>query len=202
MMIDFLDPGAWTALTQVLMADLVLAGDNAIVVGMASSGLPPALRRKAIMLGLAIATALRVVFSLVAIKLLSVIGLTLAGGILLLWVAWKMGRELVGGSAAGHAPTKLAKTMRAALIQIAVADVSMSLDNVLAVAGAAREYPLVLISGLIMSVALAGLASSLIARLLVKHRWIAYIGLAMVAGIAARMIWDGAHEVMPLVTPG
>lgn len=207
------DAAFWTSFAQVIMIDLVLAGDNAVVIGLAAAGLPPDLRRKAIFIGILAATAMRIVFALVATQLLAITGLLLGGGLLLLWVCWKMYQELRSGHAhdeaqavealsdsdvnadgvvAGGAPRK---TLRQAVTQIIIADVSMSLDNVLAVAGAAREHPTVLVFGLALSIALMGLAASLIARLLNRHRWIAWIGLAIVLYVAAHMIWEGWHEV-------
>jgi len=208
-MMEFFSAESLAALAQVLMVDLVLAGDNAIVVGMAAAGLAPELRRKAILVGIAAAAVLRIIFAALTSELLAIIGLTLAGGILLLWVAWKMWRELREPEAEDegaelvqdhdgtqkHAP----KTLGQALMQIVVADVSMSLDNVLAVAGAARDHMAVLIIGLAMSVFLMGAASTIIARLLAKHRWIAYVGLAMIGFIAVRMIYEGADEVAKVV---
>ena len=208
---------ALSALFQVIAIDLVLAGDNAIVIGMAAAGLPREMRARAIMLGIAAATVLRIGFALATTWLLAIVGLLLAGGILLLWVSWKMWRELRDGKAAedraqealadldlnrdgvvaGGGPTK---TFGQAALQIVVADVSMSLDNVLAVAGAAREHPEVLIFGLVLSIALMGLAASFIARLLNRHRWIAYLGLAIILYVSLDMIWRGGQEVMPLIS--
>jgi YjbE family integral membrane protein len=194
------------ALATVILIDLVLAGDNAVVVGMAAAGLPPEVRRRAIVLGIGAAAALRIVFALFTTQLLAVIGLTLAGGILLLWVVWKLAREIIhqrqqrklemaGSAAEEHAPAPPAKDLRHALIQIVVADVSMSLDNVLAVAGAARQHLPVLIIGLALSVALMGAAATVIARLLHRFFWISYVGLALIAYVAGRMIWEGGWEV-------
>jgi YjbE family integral membrane protein len=202
------------ALGQVIMIDLVLAGDNAIVIGLAAAGLPKDQRNKAILVGIIAATVLRIVFALMTTQLLQVLGLLLVGGILLLWVCWKMWRELREG--AGHdidaiealadedinRDNKIAggttrKTFAQAAWQIVIADVSMSLDNVLAVAGAAKDHPTVLIIGLILSIALMGLAASFIARLLQKHRWIAYVGLAIILYVAVDMIWRGGKEVWP-----
>ena len=187
------------ALGAVLLIDLVLAGDNTIVIGLAAAGLPADLRRRAILYGIAAATALRIVFAVLAVHLLAIVGLTLAGGILLLWVVWKMWRELraqpASGGAAPAAAPRRSKTFAQAMVQIAVADVSMSLDNVLAVAGAAGEHVWVLVVGLVISVALTGAASALIANLLNRHPWIAYAGLAVITYVAVDMIWRGAHEV-------
>ena len=212
-MLEIFTAEGMAALAQVIAIDLVLAGDNAVVIGLAAAGLPKEMRTKAILVGILAATVLRIVFALVTTQLMSVTGLVLAGGILLLWVCWKMWRELREGpqddQIAEEALTgedlnrdgKIApaprKTFRQAAIQIIVADVSMSLDNVLAVAGAAREHPSVLIIGLALSIALMGLAASFIARLLNRHRWIAYVGLAIIVYVALKMIWEGWHEVGP-----
>ncbi|MET3659927.1 TerC family protein [Aquamicrobium ahrensii] len=202
----------FTALLQVIFIDLVLAGDNAIVIGLAAAGLPADQRKKAILIGILAATALRIAFAIVAVQLLAILGLLLVGGILLLWVCWKMWRELrtspedeaeaaealANGQqpAAGRAPRK---TLMQAAVQIVVADVSMSLDNVLAVAGAARDHFTVLIVGLVFSIALMGLAASFIARLLHRYRWIAYIGLLIILYVALDMIYRGGMEVWPYV---
>ncbi len=211
----FTYPG-FIALLQVMGIDLVLAGDNAIVIGLAAAGLPKEQRNKAILVGILAATVMRIGFALITTHLLAIVGLLLAGGILLLWVCWKMWRELqqghgndnmaeesltdsdlnADGSVAGGAPRK---TFAQAAWQIVIADISMSLDNVLAVAGAAREHPTVLVIGLVMSIALMGLAATFIARLLNKHRWIAYLGLAIIVYVALKMMWEGWHEVQPFV---
>lgn len=187
------------ALASVMVIDLVLAGDNALVVGMAASGLESRQRRRAIVWGIVIATVLRIAFAGAALHLLEIIGLTLAGGILLLWVAWKLFREIYAmhRPAAGHdaAVGPPGKTLLQACLQIALADVSMSLDNVLAVAGAARGSFEILAAGLIVSVALMGVASEYIARLLARYPWISWIGLAIVTFVALRMIYDGSMEV-------
>jgi YjbE family integral membrane protein len=210
-MLEVFSADGFSALVQVILIDLVLAGDNAIVIGLAAAGLPKEQRGKAILVGVAAATGLRIVFAAIATWLLALIGLLLAGGILLLWVCWKMWRELrvssdgagtgahLGAHAANGTP---GKTFAQAAWQIVIADVSMSLDNVLAVAGAAREHPLVLVFGLGLSVALMGLAASFIARLLHRFRWIAYVGLAIILYVAARMIWEGSTEVHEAVTLG
>lgn len=189
----------FVALLQVLLIDLVLAGDNAIVVGLAVNGLPAEQRRRAIFLGVAAATVLRIVFALVTLQLLAIVGLLFAGGALLLWVCWKMYRELRRPQGAHVAATAAPKTMRSAMIQIMLADISMSLDNVLAVAGAAREHPWVLVLGLAISVVLMGAAASLVARLLDRYRWLAWIGLAIVLYISLKMLWEGGHEVFEAV---
>ena len=208
-MSEFLGPGVLSALLQVVLIDLVLAGDNAIVIGLAAAGLPEAQRGKAIMIGIVAATILRVLFAAVATQILQIVGLLLAGGILLLWVCWKMWRELratsveaskrLAGSVAGtDVEAKPRKTMLQATWQIIVADVSMSLDNVLAVAGAAREYPMVLVFGLVLSVAMMGAAASFISRLLQTHRWIAYVGLAVIVYVALEMIYRGTLDIVKL----
>jgi YjbE family integral membrane protein len=204
---------ALSALLQVIMIDLVLAGDNAIVIGLAAAGLPKEQRAKAILIGIIAATVLRIVFAAGTTQLLQIVGLLLAGGILLLWVCWKMWRELrhvhhhVSAVAAGtghSVPLDTAgsaaaprKTVRQAIWQIVVADISMSLDNVLAVAGASRDYPYILIFGLVLSVALMGVAASFIAGLLQKHRWIGYVGLAIIVYVALDMCYRGAREIWP-----
>ncbi len=198
-----MDYGHLTALLpillQVLLIDLVLAGDNAVVIGLAVNGLPVAQRRQAIIAGVAGATVIRIGFALVALRMLAIIGLTLAGGILLLWVVWKSARELRGA----HADVKVAKTgsLRTAITRIIVADVSMSLDNVLAVAGAARQHPAVLAFGLLVSVALMGLAANLVAKLLTKFRWLAWVGLAIVLYVSLTMIYQGSFDVIRHVAP-
>jgi YjbE family integral membrane protein len=214
MFTDIITTEAMVALVQVIMIDLVLAGDNAIVIGLAAAGLPREQRTKAILIGIIAATVLRIAFASVTTQLLQIVGLLLAGGLLLLWVCWKMWRELrtpaeheleaaeaianvdlnADGTIAAHAPRK---TFAQAAWQIVVADVSMSLDNVLAVAGAAREQPYVLIFGLALSVALMGIAASLFARLLSRHRWVAYVGLAVILYVAFDMIFRGAPEIWP-----
>jgi YjbE family integral membrane protein len=200
-MSDIFSAPALTALLQVIMIDLVLAGDNAVVIGLATAGLPPEQRRRAIIVGILAATVLRIAFASVATQLLQIIGLLLAGGILLLWVCWKMWRELRAISQhdeiAAERPPR--KTFAQATLQIIVADVSMSLDNVLAVAGAAREHPFVLAFGLLLSVALMGIAANLLGRLIQTHRWIAYLGLAVILYVACEMIYRGALELKPVV---
>ena len=197
---DLLDPNALSALVSVVVIDVTLAGDNAVVVGMAAAGLPRAEQRRVIMIGIAAATALRVVFALGAVQLLAIVGLTLAGGILLLWVAWKMYRDLrharSPAATGGNTGPVTTKTFGQALFRVVVADVSMSLDNILAVAGTARDHFWVLVLGLLLSVALMGAASTFVARLLERHHWIAWIGLAIVAAVALRMIYDGSFEVL------
>ena len=194
-----------SALLSVVIIDVVLAGDNAIVVGMAAAGLPAERRRRVIALGILAATVLRILFAFVALELLhSVIGMTFAGGLLLLWVAWKMYREIraaqplpAHASAAGDAPPpRREKTTTQAMTQIVIADLSMSLDNVLAVAGVARDQPVVLIVGLVLSVALMGVASTYIARLLDRLFWLSWVGLGIITFVALRMIWEGSAQLM------
>jgi YjbE family integral membrane protein len=215
-MTDLITTEALTAFLQVVMIDLVLAGDNAIVIGLAAAGLPQEQRAKAILLGIVAATVMRIAFAGVTTQLLQVVGLLLAGGLLLLWVCWKMWRELRAGHANGENETisisgvnadgtitavgGQQKTLGQAALQIVIADISMSLDNVLAVAGAAREHPYVLIFGLGLSVVLMGVAASFIAKVLQKHRWIAYVGLAIILYVAVEMIWRGAQEVQPKIS--
>lgn len=197
-----IDVSQLSALLSVVIIDVVLAGDNAILVGMAASGLAADQRRRVIVLGIMIATALRLCFALITAQLLAIIGLTLAGGVLLLWVSWKMYRdlrqsrrsELGGGSSSEHGAVN--KTPRQALIRIVLADVSMSLDNVLAVAGAARDHKVVLWIGLALSIVLMAIASNAIAKVLDRYHWIAWIGFAIILYVAGDMIWDGTHEVV------
>ncbi|GAB0115612.1 membrane protein [Acidisoma sp. C75] len=186
-----------SALAQVLMIDLVLAGDNAVVIGLAVAGLAPAQRRIAVLTGIGFAVVVRILMAMVALRLLAIVGLTLAGGLLLLWVCWKMYRELrQRGAHLAGGPPALAKTPLQAAMQIALADISMSLDNVLAVAGAAHDHPYILAGGLLLSVVLMGIAASVIAKQLEKRRWIAWIGLAVVLFVALKMIWEGTHRVV------
>ncbi len=205
------------ALGQVIAIDLVLAGDNAIVIGLAAAGLPKEQRNRAILVGIIAATVLRIVFAAMTTQLLQIVGLLLAGGILLLWVCWKMWRDLRAGHVSEDQRAEEAltgedinrdgmvaaggprKTFRQAATQIVIADVSMSLDNVLAVAGAAHDHPTVLIFGLALSIALMGIAAVWIARLLNRHRWIAYVGLVIILYVALKMMWEGWHEVGPVV---
>ncbi|EJT05283.1 TerC family protein [Rhizobium sp. CCGE 510] len=198
---DIFTAAGLTALLQVIAIDLVLAGDNAVVIGLAAAGLEATQRRKAIIVGILAATILRILFASVAVYLLAVVGLLLAGGLLLLWVCWKMWREIRAGHGDNHdaadAEGAPRKTFFQAATQIVIADVSMSLDNVLAVAGAAREHPSVLVIGLALSIALMGIAANLIARLLTNHRWIAYVGLLIILYVSIDMIYRGAVEVMP-----
>lgn len=208
---ELFSPEAIQAFFQVVMIDLVLAGDNAVVIGLAAAGLPKETRGKAILIGIIAATVLRIGFALVATQLLAIIGLLFFGGLLLLWVCWKMWRELRtphqddeeaitgvdldGDGLIAGKPVSKSKSLRDAVIQIVVADVSMSLDNVLAVAGAARDHWEVMVFGLVLSVLLMGVAATFIARLLHKHRWIGYVGLAIILYVALHMIWDGGLNI-------
>lgn len=208
--LGFLSGGAVAAFLQILFIDIVLAGDNAIVVGALAAGLPAEQRKKVILIGVAAALVLRIAFALLVSQLLQVVGLVLAGGILLLWVAWRMYRELghkdestgseevVGDEHSGLRP---AKSFASAAWGVALADVSMSLDNVLAVAGAAREHPYVLIFGLALSVILMGAAANVIARYIDQYRWIAWGGLAVILWVAVKMIYEGAGHVAPVIAP-
>ncbi len=201
-MSGLLSSDAALAFFQVVMIDLVLAGDNAVVIGLAAAGLSAQQQKRAILIGVLVATVLRIAFAVVATQLLQVLGLLLAGGVLLLWVCWKMWRELRATHAAAHQPgagAERPKSFTQALVQIVVADVSMSLDNVLAVAGAAREHPVILVVGLVLSVALMGVAATVLGRLLQKHRWIAYGGLAVILYVSCEMIFRGALELVPAV---
>ena len=209
-MSDIVSSEAVTALLQVIMINFVLSGDNAVVIGLATVGLPPEQRKRAIFVGILAATVLRIAFAGVATQLLQVLGLLLAGGILLLWVCWKMWREL---RARSHDEAQAEddatdgtmgrplrrKTFRQAALQIVVADISMSLDNVLAVAGAAREHPYILAFGLLLSVAMMAVAANLLGRLIEKYRWIAYLGLAVILYVACEMIYRGTLEVAPAI---
>ncbi len=198
-------PSALAAFGQVLMIDILLAGDNAIVVGALAAGLPVDQRKKVILIGIIAALVLRIAFALVVTQLMQIVGLILAGGLLLLWVSWKMWRELHPASGAGSpeiegdesSGVRPAKSFAAAAWAVAVADVSMSLDNVLAVAGAAKDHPGILIIGLVLSVALMGIAANIIAKYIERFRWIAYLGLAVIIYVAGKMIYDGIvdHQV-------
>src|SRR5262245_22312205 len=198
------------AFFTVVMIDLVLAGDNAVVIGLAAAGLPAHQRGKAILIGVIAATVLRILFALVATQLLMIVGLLFAGGVLLLWVCWKMlrelrqpqsddeeaitGKDLDGDGKIAGRPIQ-SKSLGAAGVQIVIADVSMSLDNVLAVAGAAHDQPWIMVFGLALSVLLMGIAASFIARLLHKHRWIAYIGLLIILWVSLQMMWEGGIQI-------
>ena len=215
-MLDIISPSELSALFSVIVIDLVLAGDNALVVGMAAAGLPKEQRLKVIAIGIAVATVLRIVFALGITYLLAIIGLLLAGGILLLWVSWKLWREVEDerrrradlkragspedkGAAADEAAPE-PKSFRAAVTQIVIADVTMSLDNVLGVAGAAREHVWVLVVGLVLSVGFMGAAATAIASLLKRYHWIAYVGTAIIAYVAVVMMWEGSKEILDAVS--
>ena len=210
-----MDPGlisasALAAFFEILFIDIVLAGDNAIVVGALAAGLPAEQRKKVILIGVIAALILRIAFALVVSQLLQIVGLVLAGGILLLWVAWRMYREIRHkDESAGseeilgdeHSGVKSAKTFASAAWGVALADVSMSLDNVLAVAGAARDHPYVLVFGLVLSVLLMGAAANVIARYIDRYRWVAWVGLAVILWVACKMIYEGAAHVAPVIVP-
>jgi YjbE family integral membrane protein len=203
-------PQAIAAFFEILAIDIVLAGDNAIVVGALAAGLPADQRRRVIMIGVLAALVLRIFFALIVTQLLQVVGLVLAGGLLLMWVAWRMYREIrhkdesagseeiVGDE---HSGLKSAKSFSSAVWGIALADVSMSLDNVLAVAGAAREHPWVLVFGLVLSVILMGVAADFVARYVERYRWIAWGGLIVILWVALKMVFDGARNVAPVIAP-
>jgi YjbE family integral membrane protein len=208
--LGLITPAATAAFFQILFIDIVLAGDNAIVVGALAAGLPPEQRRKVIMIGVLAALVLRIAFALVVSQLLQIVGLVLAGGVLLLWVAWKMYRELrhknespgceeIEGDE--HSGLQPAKSFAGAAWGVAVADISMSLDNVLAVAGAAKDHPYILVFGLILSVILMGVAANFIARYIERYRWIAWIGLLVILWVALKMIYEGAGHVAPVIAP-
>jgi YjbE family integral membrane protein len=191
---------AWIVFGQVLMIDIMLAGDNAIVVGALAAGLPPEQRRKVILIGIIAALVLRIAFALVVTQLMQIVGLTFAGGLLLLWVSWRMWRELQHSGQSHGSPEvhgdedsglKPAKSFAAAAWAVAVADVSMSLDNVLAVAGAARDHPGILIIGLLLAVALMGIAANILAKYIERYRWIAWVGLAVIVYVAGKMVYEG-----------
>ena len=197
---DWLPVAELVKLLEVVFVNLVLSADNAIVVGLAAAGLPVHHRLRVVAIGMLGATVLRIVFAIFTVQLLQIVGLQLAGGLLLLWICWKLWVELRSGELSEEASTSdHPKTMMAAVWQIVVADVSMSLDNVLAVAGAAGESVWVLIVGLALSIMFMGLAATLISRLLNKHVWIGYVGLVVIVYVALHMIWEGAFEVLPLV---
>jgi YjbE family integral membrane protein len=211
---DLFTNEAVVAFIQVVVIDLVLAGDNAVVIGLAAAGLPSEQRTRAILIGIVGATILRIVLAGMTTQLLQIVGLLFAGGILLLWVCWKIWRELRSITDLNRVAPRCdwdinrdgtivrrvrRKTFAQAALQIVAADVSMSLDNVLAVAGAAREHPIVLVFGLLLSITLMGVAANWVARLLERHRWIAYAGLAIIFYVACQMIYRGAHELKPVI---
>ena len=197
-----MSPDQLWPLIQVILVDLMLAADNAIVIGLAAASVPANLRPRVIMFGIAAAAVLRILFALVTVQLLQIVGLVLVGGLLLLWVCWKLWRELRNSRNRTEEDDRESsvqtKSLRQAVFQIIVADVSMSLDNVLAVAGIARHEPVILVFGLALSVALMAFAATLIARLLERYSWIAYIGLVVILQVALFMIWEGSKELMVL----
>ncbi len=209
-MFDFADiftAAGLATLAQVILIDLTMAGDNVVVMGTLASGLPEKDRKRVIMFGVGMALFFLIGFALIATQLLKITGLVLAGGLLLLWVAYNMWREL--------RPTKMVvaddpdtpqvegppatKTFLQAAIQVTLADLSMSLDNVLAVAATARDHPTVLFIGLALSVTLMGLAANLVAKLIQKYHWISWIGLVLILYVSLKMIWEGWHQIAPLV---
>ncbi|MFP6744921.1 MAG: TerC family protein [Alphaproteobacteria bacterium] len=200
-MFEFLSGSELAAFGSVIIIDIVMSGDNAVIIGMAAAGLPPDLRRRAIVYGIMAATVLRIVFAMVTVQLLTIFGLTLAGGLLLAWVCWHMWRDIRGGqmqapeSDDDSNPGAVDKTLRQAMVTIIIADVTMSFDNVLAVAGAAQEHLWVLVFGLMLSIALMAVAANYIAQMLERHHWIAYVGLAIIAYVAGNMIYRGFVEV-------
>jgi YjbE family integral membrane protein len=195
-------PGDLAALVQVILIDLALAGDNAVAVGLAASGLPAQQRRLAIFWGIAAALLLRIGFALITVQLLAITGILLFGGVLLFWVAWRMGSDLMRQAAAAESPHVAAPgKFVQALFTIIVADVSMSLDNVLAVAGVSRHYPVVLAFGLILSVTLMGVAASLIARIIEHNRWVAWLGVAIIVFAGVQMVWEDLHTFFPHAVP-
>ena len=206
-MLDSLMTPELTAFLQIIVIDIVMSGDNAIIIGMAAAGLPPELRKKAIFWGIIGATVLRIFFAVIVVQLLSIIGIKVIGGLLLLWVCWRMWQEIRAGAtvediereAEENAKKGPPKTLRTAMVNIIVADATMSLDNVLAVAGAARDHLEMLIFGLVLSIALMALTANYIAKLLEKHTWLGYLGLAIIAYVAIQMIWQGSGEVMDVI---
>ncbi len=200
------EPGAMQALGKVIMIDLVLAGDNAIVIGALAAGLPAAERRRVIALGMVAALVMRIAFAMVVVQLLDIVGIRLAGGLLLLWVCWKMYRELkpdtrvhLDDGTVLHDAPPAAKTFWGAAWAVAIADLSMSLDNVLAVAGASKHHTEIMVFGLVLSVALMGIAANYIARLIERYHWIGWIGLALILYVAIEMIIGGGRDVVPVV---
>jgi YjbE family integral membrane protein len=202
------EPGAFQALGTVVMIDLVLAADNAIIIGALAAGLPPADRRRVILIGMVAALLLRIAFALVVVQLLDIVGVRLAGGLLLLWVCWKMYRELRPGpshatvAADGTlmaAPVPAPKSFWGAAWAVAIADLSMSLDNVLAVAGASKHHTEIMVFGLVLSVALMGVAANYIAKLIERYRWIGWIGLLLILYVAIDMILAGGREMVPVL---
>ena len=204
------EPSRLTAFVTVVLLDIALAGDNAIIVGALAAGLPAEQRKKVIFIGILAALVLRVIFAvaiLFGLERFREYGLVFGGGLLLLWVAWKMWRELHHAGESSGSPEvsgdetsgiKPAKSFASAAWAVAVADVSMSLDNVLAVAGAAREHPGILVMGLVLSVALMGIAANIIAKYIERYRWIAWVGFAVIVYVAGKMIFEGWHDIEPM----
>ncbi len=187
----------FTALFQVILIDLALAGDNAVAVGLAASALPPAQRRQAIFWGVVGALVLRIGFALVTVQLLEIPGILLAGGVLLFWVAWRMWRDLAAHAAAHEAEVKAETSLARALFTIIVADVSMSLDNVLAVAGVSRHNPAIMTFGLVLSVVMMAVAANFIAKVIGRYRWLAFIGVGVIVLAGVQMIWEDLHDLLP-----
>ncbi len=195
-MTSLLSTPALTVLGQVLAIDLMLAGDNAVVIGLAVVGLSAKDRRRAIVLGVVAAALIRLALALIAVRLLAVVGLLFTGGLLLLWLCWRMYRELRVQHATGTKPPAHPRSLPSVIARIILADISMSLDNVLAVAGAARNHPTILALGLVVSIALTAIAADRLAKLLERYRWIAWIGLAVVLYVSLNLIWDGGREIL------
>ena len=200
MHLTMFEPGGLIALAQVLMIDIMLAGDNAVVIGLAAARVAPELRKKVIFWGLVAAVVLRIGLAMIAVSLLEVVGLTLAGGILLLWVSWRFWRDIAGQHSHAAPAVDTGASLKRAILQIVIADISMSLDNVLAVSGAAIGHLDVLVIGLLLSVALMGAAAGVIARLLERWRWLSYLGLAIVIYVALSMVWHGSKDVIEAFT--
>jgi YjbE family integral membrane protein len=203
--VDLFSSPALFALAQVLMINLVLSGDNAVVIGMVAARVAAAERARVIWWGMAAAVALRIGLALIAVDLLNILGLTLAGGVLLLWVAWRLYRDISEskekkehGAEHGDAGQR-ALTLNRAILRIAIADVSMSVDNVLAIAGAAKEHLAVLVIGLVLSIALMGVAANYVARLLHRYSWVSYVGVVLILYVAASMVWDGIGDVPEII---
>ncbi|MBO7350955.1 MAG: YjbE family putative metal transport protein [Acetobacter sp.] len=191
---------ALTAFVQVVFIDLTLAGDNAVVIGLAVRNLSSQQKQKAIMAGVSLAAIIRILLALIATRLLTIIGLTLTGGLLLLWICWRMYREIrhntVETSFSEENIHPQQGDLKTAILRILIADISMSLDNVLAVAGAAHKQPVILVLGLALSVILMSIAATLIAGLLERYKWISWVGLLIIFGVAFKLIIQGSHEVI------
>jgi len=197
---DLFTLDAFSVFLQVIFVDLVLAADNAIIVAMVASRVPVEMRQKVILFGIGAAVVMRIGFSLIAVQLMSITGIKLFGGLLLIWVCWKLWQELRSGdedhSAQNEGKEQLTSLMPA-IIQIVIADLSMSIDNVIAIAGVSRGYPLILIFGLVLSVAFMIFAATMIARFIQKYPWIGYIGLVILLYVSAQMIYEGSIELLP-----